>query len=85
MLSAVTTTLPPGTSLHTYRRTSNSVGVDSRAVAEKITVFPEMEPDAVESTGTLNSIVTVAPVDGHGMTLPPLDERMLAKAADNRT
>ena len=50
-----------------------------------MTVFPEMEPEAVESTGTLNSIVTVAPVDGHGMTLPPLDERMLAKAADNRT
>ena len=60
------------------------MGLDSRSAAEKVTVFPETDPEVVESTGTLNSIVTVAPVDGHGMTIPPFDERMLSKAAEKR-
>ena len=58
------------------------MGVDSRSAAEKVTVLPEMDPEEVESTSTLNSMVTVAPVDGQGMTMPPLDERMLSKAAE---
>lgn len=63
---------------------SKSLGVDSRSTAETVTVIPEMDPDEVESIGTLNSMVTMAPVDGHGMTTPRLHERMFAKAPGNR-
>lgn len=75
--------LPPGALLHTSSIISTSVGLDSRSVTEKVTVFLVMDPEDVESTGTLKSIVTVAPVDSHGMTMPPLDERMFSKAADS--
>lgn len=76
--------LLPGTSLHTSSVTSKSVGVDSRSAAETVTVLSEMDPEETESTGTLNSSVSVAPVDSQGMPIPPPDERMLSKAADSR-
>lgn len=76
--------LSPRVALHSSSSTSNSAGVPSRSVAEKVTVFPEMDPALVESTGTLNSIVSVAPVDGQGMTLAPLVERMSSKIAEER-
>lgn len=82
--SADTTTLPPGTWPHASSRTSKTVAVASRSAAEKVTVLPETDPEAVEATGTLNSIVNVAPVDGHAMVVPSPDERMLSKAAENR-
>lgn len=47
-------------------------------------MFPDMDPAVVMSTGTLNSIVSVAPVDGQGTMLAPLVERMPSKAAEER-
>ena len=71
----------PGATLHRSRITSNAVAFASRSGAEKVTVLSETVPAGAQATGTLNSIVTMAPVDGHGMMVPPCDERMLSKAA----
>ena len=71
----------PGATLHRSRITSNAVAFASRSGAENVTVLSETVPAGAQATGTLNSIVTMAPVDGHGMVVPPCDERMLSKAA----
>ena len=77
--------LLPGASLHTSSMTSKSVGVASRSATEKVTVFFEIDPEGVESIGTPNSIVIVAPVDSHGMTTPWPEVMMPSRAADIRT
>ena len=75
--------LSPGIWPHTSRITSKPVGVDSRSDAKKVTVLPLKDPEALESIGTLNSMVTEALVDGYSITVPALDKRMLPKVAEH--
>ena len=71
----------PGATLHRSRITSKTVAFASRSGAEDATVLSETVPAGAQATGTLKSIVTMAPVDGHAMVVPPPEERMLSKAA----
>ena len=71
----------PGATLHRSRITSKTVAFASRSGAENVTVLSEMVPAGAQATGTLKSIVTMAPVDGHAMVVPPPDDRMRSKTA----
>ena len=71
----------PGATLHRSRITSKTVAFASRSGAENVTVLSETVPAGAQATGTLKSIVTMAPVDGHAMVVPPPDDKMRSKTA----